>query len=44
MVPRLEMATTFRKLDTKVTPVTVVPAFGGFAEAGDSESIEEARR
>ena len=26
MVPRLEMATTFRKLDTRVTPVTVDPA------------------
>ena len=26
MVPRLEMATTFRKLDTKVTLVAVVPA------------------
>ena len=26
MVPRLDMATTLRKLDTKVTPVTVVPA------------------
>ena len=26
MVPRLEMATTLRKLDTKVTLVTVVPA------------------
>ena len=26
MVPRLDMTTTLRKLDTKVTPVTVVPA------------------
>ena len=26
MVPRLEMATTLRKLDAKVTPITVVPA------------------
>ena len=26
MVPRLEMATTLRKLDTKVTLVTVIPA------------------
>ena len=26
MVLRLEMATTLRKMDTKVTPVTVVPA------------------
>ena len=43
MVPRLEMATILRKMDTNVTPVTFVSALAGFAEAGGSESIEEAR-
>ena len=42
MVPRLEMATTLRKLDTKVTTETLVPVLAVLAEAGDSESIEDA--
>ena len=33
MVPRLEMVTILRKLDANATLVTVVSAFGGFAEA-----------